>query len=115
MMNAKLKSSWPEAVSASSKRAKSRRYLVHQFRLSGDVVTRSKAQDKQDEKLSKAQAILAEARRKVKQEREDKEKLKAALARKPLGVKMRVDKNGNYYYQERKDNGGFGKRVNLNK
>lgn len=87
--------------------------FVHYFKQSGKTIVRLKKDEKQLEKFSRGAAILANEKAKIRAEREAKEKLMKALANKPLGVKMKQDKDGNYYYQPRNEKGHLMPRVSL--
>lgn len=84
--------------------------LSHHFALSGKIVGGTKNDQK---KRSASHEILENYREGIRREKAEKVKLQEALAKKPAGVKLQVDKSGNYYIQPRDSKGRLCKRVNL--
>lgn len=83
------------------------------FKAKGETITQLKKDEKQVQKMKAGAAFLAAEKEKLRKEREEKQKLLSALAKKPHGVKMKQDKDGNYYYQPRNEKGHLMPRVNL--
>lgn len=86
--------------------------LLHRFGLSGDQVEVTRREQKNKKGLRSMEIFQAE-RDRIKQEKAEKERLRVALQSKPLGVKLKQDKSGKYYYQMRDEKGRMLPRVDV--